>query len=65
MTTLLRSKEAADKLSITEDRLYAYTREGILPVVKIGRQLRWSEESLNEFIRSGGSGFSGGWKKEA
>ncbi len=65
MTTLLRSKEAADKLSITEDRLYAYTREGLLPCCRIGRQLRWSQEALDEFIRSGGSGFSGGWKKEA
>lgn len=57
MTTLLKSREAAEKLSINEDRLYAYTREGILPVVKIGRQLRWSDEALNEFIQSGGRGF--------
>ncbi len=57
MTTLLKSREAAEKLSINEDRLYAYSREGILPVVKIGRQLRWSDEKLNEFIQSGGRGF--------
>ncbi len=63
--SLLKSKEAAEKLTINEDRLYAYTREGILPVVKIGRQLRWAESALDEFIRSGGRSFQGGWKKEA
>ncbi len=66
MTTLLRSVEAAEKLDITEYQLYAKTREKIIPVVRIGRMLRWSDEALNEFISSGGKGYPGdGWRKEA
>ncbi len=66
MTTLLRSVEAAEKLDITEYQLYAKTREKIIPAVRIGRMLRWSDEALNEFIKSGGKGYPGdGWKKQA
>ena len=65
MTTLLRSGEAAKMLDITEYQLYAKTREGIIPSVRIGRMLRWSDDALNEFIMSGGKGYPGdGWRKE-
>ena len=65
MTTLLRSSDAAKKLDITEYQLYAKTREGIIPAVKIGRMIRWNEEALNDFIQAGGKSYPGGWKKEA
>jgi excisionase family DNA binding protein len=67
MTELLRSGPAADYLNITEYQLYNKTREGIIPAVRIGRQLRWSKEALDEFIQSGGKGFDGegGWRKNA
>ena len=65
MTTLLRSRDAAEKLDITEYQLYAKTREGIIPAVKIGRMIRWNEEALNDFIQVGGKSYPGGWKKEA
>jgi len=65
LTTLLRSGEAAEKLDITEYQLYAKTREGILPSVRIGRMLRWDEQALTDFIKSGGKGYPGdGWRKE-
>ncbi len=64
MTTLLRSGEAAKMLDITEYQLYAKTREGIIPSVRIGRMLRWSDDALNEFVMSGGKGYPGdGWRK--
>ena len=65
MSTLLRASKAAKKIDVTVDRLYEYSRIGIIPVVKIGRQLRWSEEAIEEFIKNGGKAFPGGWRREA
>ena len=47
---LLEVKEAAAKLSVTEDWLY---RKGSkLPfVVRMGRNIRFSEQGINRFIR--------------
>ena len=47
---LLDVKEAADKLSVTEDWLY---RKGSkLPfVVRIGRNIRFSEQGIERYIR--------------
>lgn len=65
MPELLRAGKAASKLDLSVDRLYTLTRENIIPCVYLGRQIRWSEEKLNEFIERGGERWSGGWRKEA
>ncbi len=64
MARLLRANQAAQKIDVTVDRLYDYSRQGIVPVVRIGRQVRWSEEALDDFISNGGQSFPGGWKKD-
>lgn len=65
MTELLRANNAAKKLDLSVDRLYALTREEIIPCVYLGRQIRWSADALDEFIRTGGKSWSGGWRKDA
>ncbi len=65
MTKLMRVNEVAEMLDLPEDRVYALSREGIIPTVRCGRQLRWSLAQIQDFITSGGKGYSGGWKKEA
>jgi len=67
MTKLMKADEVAEYMNLSQDRVYALTRENILPCVKIGRQLRWSEKALIDFIENGGKSFSGpgGWRKEA
>lgn len=62
---LLKAHEVAELLSLSQERVYTLTREGILPSVRLGRQLRWDVIALKNFISSGGKGFAGGWKREA
>ncbi|EGD51730.1 DNA binding domain protein, excisionase family [Thermoanaerobacter ethanolicus JW 200] len=61
---LLKLSDVAEILDIKIDRIYALARQGIIPVVRIGRQLRVDPEKLQEWIEQGGQGFEGGWKKK-
>ena len=59
---LLRTAEVAKILNVTEARVYSMAREGLLPVVKLGRHIRVDQDKLNEWIDSGGQALPGGWK---
>ena len=65
MEKLLRVKEVAEILGVSEDRVYSMARERILPCVNLGRQLRFSPRALDEFIQNGGKCLPGGWRREA
>ena len=52
---LLRIPEVAEILSVKRARAYELVRVGILPVVRLGRQLRVDPERLDEFLRAGGA----------
>lgn len=62
---LLRVQEAADRLSISYPRAADLARKGLLPVVRIGRQVRIDPARLEQFIASGGAALPGGWRREA
>lgn len=38
LTRLLTAEEVADQLTVSTDRVWALTREGKLPTVKLGRR---------------------------
>ena len=40
-------------------------REGVLPVVRLGRQYRVDPERLSEWIGAGGRPLPGGWRRAA
>jgi hypothetical protein len=40
-------------------------RRGILPGVRLGRQVRIDPEALAAFIETGGKALPGGWRREA
>jgi excisionase family DNA binding protein len=61
---LLRIQSVAKILDVSEDRVYALAREGILPHVRLGRQVRVDSQTLEEFIRKGGKALPGGWRRE-
>lgn len=61
---LLNAHEVADRLNVSVLRAYALLRERRIQVVRIGRQVRVSEEALDEFIRTGGFELPGGWRRE-
>ena len=53
----LRTVEfVSELLNVPKARVYELVRQNILPVVRIGaRQIRFDEETLNNWIKSGGA----------
>lgn len=62
---LLRVTEAAEWLDLSEYQVLAYARGGIIPSVRLGRQVRFATSALEDFIAKGGKAYPGGWKREA
>jgi excisionase family DNA binding protein len=63
--TLIDAREAARALGISRSRLYAATRNALVPAVRIGRSYRYSPSVLRRFIESGGTAWPGGWRRDA
>lgn len=64
-TKLVKANVVARCLDITEARAYELAKLGLLPCVRIGRQVRFRPEQVEEFIANGGATLSNGWRKEA
>ena len=62
MDKLLTAKQVAEALNIHRYRLYQLVRTETIPVVRIGRALRFRPEELEAWIKrhSAGSGRSAG-----
>lgn len=58
MKKLATIPEIADLLGVSTQRAYEMARRGLIPAVRMGRQVRVDMESLNEWIRNGGSSHS-------
>ena len=52
---LLLASEAATRLRLSEARVYELIRLGILPGVRMGRQVRLDPQKLDEFVQNGGA----------
>jgi excisionase family DNA binding protein len=52
---LLLAAEAATLLRISENRVYDLAARGVLPCVRIGRQIRFPEDKLLAWVEAGGS----------
>lgn len=53
---LLQIDEVAGILDVTIPRAYLLARSGVIPIVRIGRQVRVSADALREWIEAGGTG---------
>jgi excisionase family DNA binding protein len=53
---LITAQEAAAVLHVTRFRLYELARIGLLPTVRLGRQVRFDPSALQAFIETGGKG---------
>ncbi|MCL6446011.1 MAG: helix-turn-helix domain-containing protein [Alicyclobacillus sp.] len=62
---LLTMTEVAEICGVSVSRVYELAREGLLPVVRMGRQLRVDPEQLERWIQTGGKAYPGGWRREA
>jgi excisionase family DNA binding protein len=61
---LLTIDRVAIRLGTTTARVYELARENIIPVVRLGRQLRIDPDELDKFIKNGGQALSGGWRRK-
>jgi excisionase family DNA binding protein len=61
---LLTASRAAEHLDVTPARPYELARTGTLPAIRIGRQIRFSPETLEEWIDGGGQALVGGWRRD-
>jgi len=48
---LLSPRQAARALSVSEKTLYNYTKSGDIPVVRLGRSVRYSVDDLKQWIQ--------------
>ena len=53
---LLRIDDVADLLDVSRARAYELVREGLLPVVRLGRQIRVDPSKLEAWLDAGGVG---------
>jgi putative molybdopterin biosynthesis protein len=60
---MLTMQEVADRLGVSLQRAYEMGRTGLLPIVRMGRQIRVEETRLVSWIESGGRALPGGWKR--
>jgi excisionase family DNA binding protein len=51
---LLIAEEVAGILRVSKDRVYELARSGVIPCVRLGRQIRFSNTALNDWIIKGG-----------
>lgn len=61
---LLLMDEVADTLRVPKRRAYELARLGLLPVVRVGRQVRVAEPALDAWIEAGGQALDGGWRRQ-
>jgi excisionase family DNA binding protein len=60
---LLTLEETARVLHVKYGRAAELAREGVIPVVRLGRQIRINPDDLNQFIANGGKALPGGWRR--
>ncbi len=56
---LLTVSQVARVLQVRIPRAYQLVRDGVLPVVRVGRQVRVDEDALREWVSRGGHGLEG------
>jgi excisionase family DNA binding protein len=61
---LLHANDVAEMLGVSTARVYELARTGILPSVRIGRQVRFSAASIGAWIQNGGASLPGGWRRD-
>lgn len=54
MKQLLTMPQVAEILGVREQKVYIMARQGMFPVVRLGRQLRADPDKLQEWIDRGG-----------
>lgn len=61
---MLLAREVARMLRVPEARVYDMARQGLIPTIRLGRQLRFDEQQLAEWAAKGGRSLPGVWRRE-
>jgi excisionase family DNA binding protein len=51
MTKLLTAEEVAERLGMTKEWVWAQARKGTIPHVRFGRNRRFREDAIDEWLR--------------
>lgn len=65
MKRMLSMDEGCEILGISVPHGYDLAKQGILPVVRVGRRVRICPDQLSEFIKAGGKALPGGWRRHS
>ena len=60
---LPRIEEVASILDVSEGRAWELARNGTIPCVRLGRQVRVDPTALGAWIEAGGKALAGGWRR--
>lgn len=55
LAPMLTAQAVAEILAVPQHRVYELTRRGVLPHVRIGRQVRYPQDRLRDWIEAGGT----------
>ena len=61
---LLTAEEVSRWLRIRRQHVYQLVDDGILPVKRLGRLLRFDPVQIAKFLEDGGAPHANGWRKE-
>jgi excisionase family DNA binding protein len=61
---LLKAVDVAPVLNVSEARVLELARQRLLPSVRLGRQVRFDSQALDEWIAAGGKALPGGWRRD-
>jgi excisionase family DNA binding protein len=61
---LLTAQQVAVLLQVPKARVYQLAREGLIPTVHLGRQVRVSAGALEKWIADGGRALPGDWRRD-
>jgi putative molybdopterin biosynthesis protein len=61
---LLTLEQTARVLKVNYGRAAELARQGIIPTVRLGRQIRIDPDQLTDFISNGGRALAGGWRRD-
>lgn len=64
ISKLVSADEVAAVLGVTTARVYEMARQGVLPSVRLGRQIRFDPDRIKAWIDSGGQALSDGWRHD-
>lgn len=60
---LLTARQLSEILNVPVARVYELARTKMIPVVRVGRSVRFPEDKLRQWIDSGGQALPGGWQR--